>query len=399
MFDKNTFLIGGWLAPENTSKAYELVKECGINTMFLLGSYSGTLGDDLQIDSVKACNEAGVNAIPTVNVNTLDVTDERLKGFNNVPAILIYDEPHIKLIKPLKKAIKQFKDYYDKNTKFIINLLPSYTPLNVLKTTSYEKYLKSMFRLNENSKKRSILSLDFYPLFKRDYGLFLTPMWLPCLSLFADYSLKLNIPLHCFIQTMAFAIGNDVVQSYELLRLQLCVYLSFGFSGFTHFCYASPGVYKEDFFEHQTGIVGRKCEKTPLFDRVKKVNAYVQYFAPYYLSYKYCGTFGLCNCEKYSEAFADWKKTIDINDTVINNIECNDAILVGCFKKGKKKSGFFITNYEFLPNLTSKVKLNFKQKVDIKIHQNNSTLSIKNSDKIDLRLEAGEGVFIEVKNI
>ena len=52
MIGKTEFKIGGWLAPENTVEAYTLAKECGINSMYLLGGYCGTAAEQKQIEVI-----------------------------------------------------------------------------------------------------------------------------------------------------------------------------------------------------------------------------------------------------------------------------------------------------------------------------------------------------------
>ena len=233
------FMIGGWLAPKNTTRDYLLAKNCGVNTMYLLSEDAGWLGDDIQVDAVRICKEVGMDAIPVVNTQIIQVHDERLLEFDNVPAILLWDEPSIEKFSLLKEKIDEFYQYFDNSIRCEINLNPSYAPPHVLGTDNYFEYVRKYVEEvhSKMASRANVLSLDFYPLFKRDEGTVITPMWLPCLSVIAHFAALHNLPTHCFIQTMPFSQGNDVVQTFETLRMQFMVYLAFGFRAFSHFCY------------------------------------------------------------------------------------------------------------------------------------------------------------------
>lgn len=387
------FMIGGWLSPKNTRRDYMLAKDCGLNAMYLLSSAAGWLGDDEQVEAVRICKEVGMDAIPVVNNKTLQVYDERIFAFDNVPAILLWDEPSVEKFPLLVEKIEEFYKHCDSSIRCEINLNPSYAPARILGTENYFEYVQRYID-EVHSKMTScanVFSLDFYPLFKREEGTVITPMWLPCLSVIAHFAALKNLSTHCFIQTMPFSQGNDVVQTFETLRMQFMIYMAFGFRAFSHFCYASPGI-NQEFLEHQEAIVGRNGEPTPLYDCVREANAFVQKFAKRYLPYSYVGTAKFA--PSLIEDFEGWANDFSLKDTAIVGVETDCPILIGAFKK-EETEAFFLTHYALPNEKTGKCTLRFAKKQTLRIFYNGEE-KIMETDGLELEVETGNGTFIEI---
>jgi hypothetical protein len=390
-------MIGGWLAPKNTVEAYKLAKECGINAMYLLGSDCGFCGDDGQIEAVKVAQAVGVNAIPLVTHRRMTFKDERLLQFDNVPAIMLSDEPSSDRYPHLEECIKEFYEMYPTSMRCEINLLPNYATLDQLKTKDYFEYVEKYVEMHERvMPKGNVLSVDHYPIFKKDEGIVITPLWLRCLSTLTYFSRRKDLPTHCFIQTMAFGKPNDVAQDFALLRMQFMVYFAFGFRAFSHFCYASPGI-DALFLEHQEAIIGRNGLPTKLYDEVKKVNGLVQSFANSYLDYRHLGTVAIAPEGQSVEAFEKWAEYLDLADTNIAEVTTDCPLLVGKFRNEKNEEALFVTHYNLPDKGVGCVTLRLKEKRNATLQKDGETQTVLSSDCLQIDLEAGNGVFIRLQ--
>lgn len=394
---KKTFMIGGWLAPDNTVEAYELAKGCGINTMYLLGEACKFCGDDEQVEAVKAAQAAGVNAIPLVTHRRMTFKDERFLQFDNVPAIMLSDEPSADRYSKLEECIKEFYELYPTSMRCEINLLPNYATLEQLKAKDYFEYVEKYVEMHERvMPSGNVLSVDHYPIFKKDGGIIITPLWLRCLSTLTYFSRRKNLPTHCFIQTMAFGLPNDVAQDFDMLRMQFMTYFAFGFRAFSHFCYVSPGI-DAQFLAHQEAIIGRNGLPTKLYDEVKKVNALVQTFAESYLDYTHKGTVAIAPEGQSIEAFEKWAEYLDLTDTDIAEVTTECPVLIGKFINEKGERAFFVTHYNLPSEATGSVQIRLKEKKNAVLHKDGKTEKISGCDCFHINLEAGNGVFIQLQ--
>ncbi len=394
---KKTFMIGGWLAPDNTVEAYKLAKGCGINTMYLLGEACKFCGDDEQVEAVRVAKAAGVNAIPLVTHRRMTFKDERLLQYDNVPAIMLSDEPSAERYPLLEECIKEFYETYPTSVRCEINLLPNYATIEQLKAKDYFEYVEKYVELHERVMPAgNVLSVDHYPIFKKDGGIIITPLWLRCLSTLTYFSRRKNLPTHCFIQTMAFGLPNDVAQDFAMLRMQFMTYLAFGFRAFSHFCYASPGI-DAQFLAHQEAIIGRNGLPTKLYDDVKNVNALVQTFAESYLDYRHIGTVAIAPDGQCVEAFEKWVEYLDLTDTDIAEVTTDCPVLIGKFINAAGEKGLFVTHYNLPDKADGLVQIRLKEKKDAVLHKDGETESVSGCDCLRLNLEAGNGVFIQLK--
>ena len=392
---KKEFMIGGWLAPENTVEAYRLAKGCGINTMYLLGGACKFAGDDEQIDAIKACKGAGVNAIPLVTHRRMTFKDERFMDYDNVPAVMLRDEPSAEEYPMLEEKMEEFYQFYPKTMRCEINLLPNYATLNQLKAESYFDYVQRYMEIHERKlPEGNVLSVDHYPIFKKGDGVAITPLWLRCLSTLTYFSRRKNLPTHCFLQTMAFGAGNDVQQNFNSLRLQFMVYFAFGFRGFTHFCYASPGI-DAQFLPHQEAIIGRDRQPSKLYEEVRKANELAQTFAESYLPYTHQGTRAYAPEGERVEAFEDWCEEVDFGKTSLKAVTTDCPLLIGKFNKEEKTEAFFVTHYAWIDGKQGKAKIAFDGKKKLVLHYDGKTEE-RVCEVLELALEAGNGIFIEV---
>jgi hypothetical protein len=389
------FMIGGWLAPGNTVEEYELARNCGINAMYLLGEACKFAGDDEQIDAIKAAQGAGINAIPLVTHRRMTFKDERFLQFDNVPAIMLADEPSAERFPKLEEQIKEFYELYPKTMRCEINLLPNYATLDQLKTQTYFEYVQKYVEMHERvMPEGNVLSVDHYPLFKKEDKIVIIPLWLRCLSTLGYFARRKNLPCHCFIQTMAFA-TNDVAQDFNMLRFQFMVYFAFGYRAFSHFCYASPGI-NEQFMKHQEAIIGRDKKPGKLYEEVTKANAFVQSFADSYLPYRYLGTVAVLPPEWKDPAFEQWPEYLDFSDTSVLSAKADCPLLIGKFVNEQGKEALFITHYSLPDKPSASVEIVFNGEKKVTLLKDGKTEERKSNDRLIVDLEAGNGVFVQL---
>ena len=400
MIGKTEFMIGGWLAPaQNAEEDYRLAKACGVNTMYLIGEACGWVGDKEQTRAVEICSACGMAAIPMVENNLERVCCKDFLQYDNIPAVILYDEPSAELFPKLSKTIREFRKFYPDRIRSEINLLPSYSTEAVLGTKDYPEYVERFVgELLPEMSDNKVLSIDYYPLYSSEDGYVLDPGWLKCLSVLTYHAKRSNTPTHCFIQTMPFAKANDVAQNFETLRFQFMTYLAMGFRAFTHFCYASPGI-SETFLEHQEAIVGRDGKPTGLYEPVRQVNALIQTFAEAYLRYAYEGTCGIAaDGGPTPDDFANWMWQLEKNDLPVNEIHTTCNLLVGKFRDDEGRQALFLTNYTFGDSQMARIDLDFGQRMSLSVHQNGKTQEAFTADgHFSMDLESGNGSFIEIK--
>lgn len=396
MVGKTEFKIGGWLAPENTVEAYELAKECGVNSMYLLGEYCGTAVDKKQIEAIEVCKKCGMLAIPTVDRTMDGLTKTEFLQYDHIPSFLMYDEPSLNTFSTLVEKIKQFNACYQGKIECEINLNPSYMSAHILGTENYEEYVarfsKEVYPYLIGNKH---FSLDYYPMYAPNGGYNLDPAWLRCLNIFSFYAQENGAPMHCFIQTMPFG-ANDIKQDFASLRFQFMTYLAMGFTAFSHFCYASPG-FSNEFKEHQEAIIGRDLKPTRLYEEVKKANAHVQTFAESVLAYTYQGTCPVAAEENY-EHFEGWKWQKKLSQLCLKEVKTDKHLLLGLYENDNKKKALFVTNYTSMSSGAGDIILRFDKEYDFVLQKDGVRTRSKGTE-LKIALEDGNGVWIEIGEI
>ena len=396
MIGKTEFKIGGWLAPENTVEAYTLAKECGINSMYLLGGYCGTAAEQKQIEAIEVCGKCGLLAIPTVDRTMEGLINAEFLKYDHIPSFLLYDEPSVKTFPTLVEKIQQFNACYQGQIECEINLNPSYMSAAFLGTEDYEDYVarysKEVYPYLMGNKH---FSLDYYPMYAPNGGYNLDPAWLRCLNIFSFYAKENDAPMHCFLQTMPFG-ANDVKQDFASLRFQFMTYLAMGFTSFSHFCYASPGLSKE-FKEHQEAVIGRNLKPTRLYEEVKKANAHVQTYAESVLAYTYQGTCPVATEENY-EHFANWKWQKNLSQLCLTEVKTDKHLLLGLYENGTGEKALFVTNYTSMSNGVGNITLRFDKDYVFVLQKDGERIA-KKGNELQIALEDGNGIWIEIREI
>lgn len=151
-----------------------------------------------------------------------------------------------------------------------INLFPNYASEEQLGVATYREHVERF--LDEVPVR--ILSFDHYPVIAAEDGVTLRPEWYENLEIIRDAASEAGIPFWAF----ALSVAHDPYPIPELahLRLQLYSNLAYGAQGLQHFTYWTP---ESDLWNFHSAPIEADGTRTPVYDRVRQVNAEVQALA------------------------------------------------------------------------------------------------------------------------
>ncbi len=395
---KNTFMIGGWVAPPPTKKNYITLSRCGLNAIFLVGSDNEEY--KLARRHLAAAKTAGVLVFigGGNNLDRVAAAGRRFKNFDNVAGVNVYDEPTAAQKSDILAAAKKLKRANPKRD-FYINLLPSYTVPSAI-DNNYRQYVEDYAYLISTVEKNGWLSFDFYPLEVDGSGKrYLNQNWLCDVETIAAAAKKYGLKPHFFIQSMSFggtiSTLHDRKPTIEDIRLQIYVYLAYGARGYTHFCYQSP--VSPEFNETQTGLIlgGKKTERWKL---AQKVNSEVLAFAPILMKLKWQGTVKIFGKKTENPVFSKLDNYGFSSCEFMKSVKSDETLMAGVYK-GEGKEGYVLVNFaETSENITAKMHVTFKKPTLIKIYKKGKE-KIKTAKKTaTFVLEKGEGIVIIALN-
>ena len=153
--------------------------------------------------------------------------------------------------------------------------------------------------------------------------------------------------------------------------------------------------------EHYEGwdysnMITAKGEKTPMFDTVQTVNARLDAMKGVYLDYECKGVI-FCNYKGMSNALAKAKCTSEVESyRYLTTTETNqrDKFAIGCFENEAGDVGYYIVNLNYKGAGT--VNLTFDGDVDYRLWGGEGLSDMGTAATLKLKLEAGEGVFLQV---
>jgi len=148
-----------------------------------------------------------------------------------------------------------------------INLFPNYANAGQLGTASYAEHVDRFVA----TVPVDFVSFDHYPVI----GETLRPEWYENLEVVAAAAEKARKPFWAF--ALAVAHGPYPIATVEQLRLQVFSNLAYGAQGIQYFTYWTIRSTDWNFHEGPIDVNGRR---TPVYDRVKTVNAEIRNLSP-----------------------------------------------------------------------------------------------------------------------
>ena len=421
----DTMLFGAWFGPEPTLERFQELKDCGFNTLFLLGDYTGWIGDESIEKALALCDKLGIDAFvdgtrqeeKMRNLIAKYKQYASFKGFN-------YDEPVIydntltrsKGLVSLSSLAEEMVTAYP-DLEFLVNLNP-YTSLDFAWGTpafTYEEYLEATDKyINQHYKNkpaRRWISVDDYPLFidKKNNSCCLKKVWLKQLEYLAEEKRKspLQLTSNFFIQSMAFGAvteecSNDRLPTYEDLRLQVYSVMAFGYDMISFFCYAMPLGFDE-FTDAQYGLLNKAGDKTQIYTDSKRIIGEVKKFSNTYMQFNsgwqgVLPVLGTNNPNGKNPAFDELLNPITSVQAVkgLASVTSSEDIIIGVMQDKDGRPGYMLVNYnDSSLQLTSTVEFVLDGFDSARVYIQGEAREITAvKGKITLELDIGEGVFV-----
>lgn len=304
-----------------------------------------------------------------------------------------FDEPFGHELKTVANKQNLWRHQFA-NKDFLVNLLPSYAPDALLKTT-FRAYIDQYINLC----KPDILSFDHYALFENGETR---------ATFFADTALigyaakKHNLPSHFYILSSGHEPYRRGLTVSEL-RWQLAVGMTFGLRSFTHY---TAGAAYDGYDE----MIDKNGNRTALWHNIQTVNIELNKWSHVYLSFSYDGftavggSHGRENPMFTAIAAQDGLiKKCDIK--AIKTIHSTQDVLIGSFSDRAGNCGFMLTNASS-PNAKSQNRLD-RQPTTVRLQLSDKYAAVQIFTKgeptvcalsddrtVIVDLEAGEGKFL-----
>lgn len=393
---KDKYLIGGWYVPPCSREQFQLLRECGLNTIFLVNN---ELSDDSELrydwrkKVLTLCDEIGIDAYvqPDKGVFPRESADA-LFSFCSHPSFrgyIAFDEPTYTDFAIVREISKIHGEKFYRQNCFV-NLLPTYASAESF-GGSYRGYVEEYVSILKDMHGEKWLSFDFYPLLDSpERGYMVADSWLENVEIIADTAKKYDLPFNAFVQAMPYSERlHNRIPTYADLSLQVYTYLAYGAQGITYFCYGTPPVDFE-FMEYQSALVDRNGAITELYRLVKSLNAEIRLFLSDLSSMRYVFTRVIGEYEGFEKLS---RKQVCVYR--VEGVNADGACLCGVFEN-ENATGLVIVNYgetTIEPTKTVKVCFDLPRRV---CFVQCGIRSEMYAPEIQLRLNAGEGCFIQV---
>lgn len=403
--DNKSMWIGGWDVPRNTKADYQMAKDMGLTHMFIDNVFAPKGSEDY-IQQLRYCEEVGLKAIVGMDTsleNTagvqLDETDYSI--YPAVDMINVWDEPYANVFDDCAARIDRLNEIYNNNMTLYVNQSP-YNPLSSTVLTDNVTFLQKVYdELLSKTPGRKIFSTDVYPLLEV-YGSYeLDTGWLSKMEAYANFTKKYKsegAEFHMFIQTYSNDKQRDILGK-EDISFQVYTDMAFGINGFTYFTYR-----KSLLSGFGGGCVENdvSCKPTDTYYWAQEVNAEISKFDHVYLSFDWEGVMGV-NGQNNLTDDPEYENASFMNfSTPLNSLDCANKVsatedtLIGQFKDKDGRNGLIVTNFsEPTTGLKDVVSFEFKNANRAIVYRNGERkiYEVKNN-KLDLKLNCGEGVFV-----
>ena len=389
--------IGGWSTPASALRdgytgvegsydaVWQTLAESGLNYMITLEEWSS---GSWPLESLSSAKKAGMKLWYNCAGQGADYNAEKLRALLDSPdadalaAVYVKDEPSFDGIGETAALITAARaELGDSSLPVLANLLPTYaTP--AWYGGNYRSYVSTYLE----TATPDLLMFDFYPYQKGGDNL---PNLAANLAIAREEADRAGVPLYAYVQTSAD--GTYREPTVEELRLNAHLTLAMGAKGIAYFLIC----------EHYEGwaysnMVTAKGEKTPMFDTVQTVNSQLNAMKGVYLDYDCKGVI-FCNFKGMSTALAKAKCTTEVESyrylTAAESSQ-RDKFAVGCMESAEGEVGYYVVNLNYKSAGT--VNLTFEGGMDYRLWSGEGLSDLGTAAALTLKLEAGEGVFIQV---
>ena len=403
--DNKSMWIGGWDVPINTKEDYQMAKDMGLTHMFIDNMFAKK-GTDAYAKQLQYCQEVGLKAIIGMDTSLnneadvpLDETDYSI--YPAVDMINVWDEPYMENFEELAKRIDRLNEIYNGEMQLYINQSP-YNPKTATQMVSTQEFLTAVWtQLLSKINGRKIFSTDIYPLLEK-YGSYeLDTGWLSKMETYANFTKQYRnegAEFHMFIQSYTDSSRRDILSKADL-SFQVYTDMCFGVNGFTYFTYRKSflGGFGGGCVENDAS-----CKPTDTYYWAQELNSEIAKFDHVYLSFDWEGVMGVNGSNNFSDdseysnpSFAQFATPLEALNGV-KKISATEDTLIGQFKDKEGRAGFVVTNFTEPTNM-------LKDTVSFEFANANRAIVYRNGERyiyevkrnrLDLKLGAGEGVFV-----
>lgn len=400
---KKEMMIGAWVEPTASPKAYRLAKEMGLTHLFIGDSAFGIeRGTEAFADVLRLCERMGLRAIVR-NMNRYPVADTTdYSQFPAVAGINYWDEPFDTDFEKLISFAEEHDRRYGYKIFCFNNLNPNETseywhPWSADKDyeTYVEEYCKKILPCIHFGEKW--LSCDIYPLIMRDGKVTVKETWLDGVGCIARAAKKYGAEPHFFVQVSSWMDYPPMTEAG--LRYQFSVEMAFGIRHFTYFTYADycdPSGQSATF----TGITDRTGEVLRVqYDYAKRINAEMKCMQEKYLSWSWQKTVAVAG-KKTQNLFGKLAKAgNDLPE--IKKARASADLLIGHFLSPDNENIYALANFQNpFDSEENAVELELSVGLHVLIFiGGKQTEKILNQGKLQLVLAPGEGAFVWLKKI
>ena len=406
---ENVIRVGAWVAPpaENwnnkgnpnfiTQERYNEIAESGINVIYALYE----IGNRTAIkNALEYAKNAGIEYLARdyidLDPDLLELEKGDLhnitKSYDDAEALrgfLVTDEPGASRFDSLAKLKELYEQDYP-GKEFYVNLFPTYALTSQTQTDSYAEYID----LYIQKLKPKFLSYDHYSMTEDIYGnKSLTEDVLWNLEIVANKCKEAGIDMYTFVQAMSFDKNTRIPNEAEA-RHQVMTELAYGSKSIQYFCYWTPLEFGE---ASSPSMITKDGKRTDLYNHVKNVNKDLMSMDEAYLDFSWVGTMPVVGNEvsgtpRQIEMCQQSLEKID----AISNINCSQNTLIGSFKNKEGRDGFIISNFSDPSELKKDViSLDFNGATHALVyHGENKEVVELNSNKFEITLDEGDGIFV-----
>lgn len=408
-YENNQYMwIGGWDPPINTEADYKFAADMGLTHMFIDGVMAKR-GTKAFTDQLVNCEKAGLKAIvgmDTSLANTdgveLDETDYSI--YPAVDMINVWDEPYENVFPDVASRIKRLNEIYDgKDVTLYVNgdMWHAKSPTELDATINYVNKLYDEVLSEINGRK--ILSTDIYPLLSSADGNCLQTNWLYDMSCYADLTKEHRedgAEFLMFIQN--YSSSGSITNQREIsdkseFLFQVYTDMCFGIKGFSWF------TYRKSFLNFGGGCVENdvSCRPTKYYQMAKEVNEEISKFDHVYLSFDWEGIMGLNGTLNTVDDPEYINPSFNFNSELkelscANKVSATQDTLIGQFKDKEGRAGLMVTNFtDPADGQKDVVSFEFKDANRAVVYRGGERKIYEVKDnKVDLKLAAGEGIFV-----
>lgn len=263
------FPIHAWYsipAEQTTLEHYRELAECGFTT-----SFSGFPNADAVAKALDVAGRAGVRlfiSLPELSTDP-EGTVRRFKAHPALAGYHLRDEPSAADFPALARWTRRIQAV-DSGHPCYINLFPTYATAAQLGVATYREHVDRFVK----EVPVPFISFDHYPV----VGDRLRADFYQNLEIVRDASLAADKPFWAFSQSVAH--GPYPVPTPAHLRLQVFSDLAYGAQCIQYFTYWTP---VDPHWNFHDAPIDAKGNRTPVYDRVRRMNRQIQALAPVFL--------------------------------------------------------------------------------------------------------------------